>query len=71
MSSGASKPRTGLLGRGGMGNWSDSTAQAGQREEEERKRREDLEAQIVHDVDAGLAPPPAAYHHQGREPEEG
>jgi hypothetical protein len=53
-----------------MGNWSDSTAQAEQREEEERKRKEDIEAQILQDVDAGLAPPPAVYHHQGREQEE-
>ncbi|OIW33250.1 hypothetical protein CONLIGDRAFT_640396 [Coniochaeta ligniaria NRRL 30616] len=71
-SAGTSKPRTGLSGRGGVGNWSDpsTTALTKQQEKEEQERREHLEAQILQDVDAGLAPPPAAYHYQGREQEE-
>lgn len=72
-SGGMSKPRAGLSGRGGAGNWSDSsspTAQAEQQQKEEKKRIQDLEAQILQDVDVALAPPPAAYHHQGREQEE-
>jgi hypothetical protein len=53
-----------------VGNWSDTSALTARAEQEESKKREDLEARILQDVDAGLAPPPAAYHHQGREQDE-
>lgn len=63
------KPKTGLSGRGGVGNWShaDAAAQAAAVEEEERKRRELLEAKIRQDVESDLPPPPPTYHTQGRE----
>jgi hypothetical protein len=66
------KPKAGLSGRGGMGNWSgDVTAlDATAAQEEERKKREELEAKIMQDVEAVLPMPPPAYHHQGRDQDE-
>lgn len=64
------KPRAGLSGRGGMGNWADKSALTAQAEQEEKKKREDIEARIMQDVAAGLAMPAPAYHHQGREQDE-
>ena len=43
-------------GRGGMGNWSDSTSAPAQGDQ--RARMDQLQAKILRDVDAGLAPPP-------------
>ncbi|KAK2070520.1 hypothetical protein P8C59_005006 [Phyllachora maydis] len=61
------KPRAGLTGRGGAGNWTDATAQrAG---DEEQKKRKDLEAKILQDVQAGLVIPPRTYHQHDRESE--
>ncbi|KAK3692526.1 hypothetical protein B0T22DRAFT_447464 [Podospora appendiculata] len=69
----ASKPRTGgLSGRGGVGNWMDSaTAAAGgetpQKVEQERKKLEEMELEVLKNVEAGLAMPRPAYHKQDRD----
>jgi hypothetical protein len=55
-----------------MGNWSsDVTAlDTAAAQEEERKKRDELEAKIKQDVEAVLPMPPPAYHHQGRDQDE-
>ncbi|KAK0722934.1 hypothetical protein B0T26DRAFT_641380 [Lasiosphaeria miniovina] len=63
------KPRTGLSGRGGMGNWRDSTAPQQQSQPQDQKKVEDLELQVLQDVEAGLPPPPRTYHQHDREME--
>jgi hypothetical protein len=60
------KPKVGWTGRGGAGNWSDHP---GQQEEGERKKKEELEARILRDVEAGLSMPPKTYHSHNREQE--
>ena len=62
-----SKTRTGLTGRGGAGNWSNSAAAPDA--DAERHAAEDIQAQILKDVDAGLARPPRAYQQHDREME--
>lgn len=58
-----------LSGRGGAGNWvgpdlSQSQAPAQDGPTHEQQRRATLEAQILQDVEAGLAMPAPAYHTQ-------
>lgn len=55
----------GLTGRGGMGNWTD-TADTQAFDEDEEKRRHDLEAKVLQDVEAGLKMPTPSY--QGARP---
>jgi hypothetical protein len=66
VSASSAKPKVALVGRGGVGNWSDSTAE---REEEERRMRAELEARIALDVEAGLAMPKKTYHTHDRDME--
>jgi hypothetical protein len=64
------KPKpTGLSGRGGVGNWTDTSVPSVQEQEEERKKVEHLEMKVLHDVEAGLAMPPRTYHQHDREME--
>ncbi|KAK3333441.1 hypothetical protein B0T19DRAFT_474132 [Cercophora scortea] len=68
----ASKPRTGgLSGRGGVGNWKDSAASAGettpQKVEQERKKLEEMELEVLKNVEAGLAVPRPAYQKVDRD----
>jgi hypothetical protein len=60
-----SKPKTGLSGRGGVGNWTDTTIADGA--SDDKNKREALEAKIVQDVELGLMPPPRTYHQPERE----
>ncbi|KAL8370341.1 hypothetical protein RB595_000630 [Gaeumannomyces hyphopodioides] len=60
----------GLGGRGGAGNWSDSNGSGGSSVPPwERPTMDQLQAKIVKDVDAGLAPPPKTYHQSDRDVE--
>ncbi|KAL8420069.1 hypothetical protein RB594_003010 [Gaeumannomyces avenae] len=60
----------GLGGRGGAGNWSDSNGgDGGAVPPWERPTMDQLQAKIVKDVDAGLAPPPKTYHQSERDVE--
>ena len=69
VSASLAKPRAaGLSGRGGMGNWSDDTAQK-EKDEQERRRQQEIEAKIAHDVEASLALPGKTYHQHDREME--
>lgn len=60
----AGKSKSGLTGRGGVGNWSDKKSQGA---EVDKKRKDDLEAKIVHDVEEGLALPPRIYRQHERD----
>lgn len=57
------KPKAGHAGRGGAGNWAPTTTE---HDEGERKRREDLEAKILQDVELGLPMPPKTYQTHDR-----
>lgn len=61
------KPKAGLSGRGGAGNWSADVNALAAAEGEEKQKQAELEARIMQDVEAGLPPPPPAYHHSGRD----
>lgn len=73
----AGKPRTtGLVGRGGAGNWTDDGAATaghdgaeGGEESEENVRRQQIAAQIAQDIDANLPAPPKTYHQHDRDME--
>ncbi|KLU87520.1 hypothetical protein MAPG_06519 [Magnaporthiopsis poae ATCC 64411] len=56
-------------GRGGMGNWSSDSGTTAQAQGDERARMSLLQAKILKDVDAGLAPPPKTYHQSDRDVE--
>ncbi|KIH92213.1 hypothetical protein SPBR_03198 [Sporothrix brasiliensis 5110] len=58
----SARPRPGLSGRGGAGNWAASAAAAADLEEEQKRKEAAIAAQIQQDVEAGLAMPPKAYH---------
>lgn len=58
-SANASGPRTGLMGRGGMGNWSDAPAQ--EQAKAEKDKQAAVEKKVAADVDAGLKAPAKAY----------
>ncbi|CAK7563232.1 MAG: hypothetical protein SEPTF4163_001095 [Sporothrix epigloea] len=58
----STRPRPGLSGRGGAGNWAASAAAAAEQEENQRRKQAALEAQIEQDVEAGLPLPPKTYH---------
>ncbi len=68
----ANKPRVGLGGRGGAGNWTDGSNPVPnpQHQEREQKKVEDLELKVLKDVDAGLAVPAPAYKAVGGKREE-
>ena len=61
------KPRVGLGGRGGAGNWTTNEPHAAAQREEEQKLVEDLELKVLRDVEAGLAMPAPAYRQAERE----
>lgn len=71
----AGKPRTGLSGRGGAGNWTDTdAAQAGEGDgegdgivDDVQSRQSQIEDKIVHDIEASLPPPPKTYHQHDRD----
>ncbi|CAK7202645.1 hypothetical protein SEUCBS139899_005371 [Sporothrix eucalyptigena] len=58
----SARPRPGLSGRGGAGNWAASAAAAAEQEEEQRRKEAAIAAQIEQDVEAGLPMPPKTYH---------
>ncbi|CAK7239256.1 MAG: hypothetical protein STHCBS139747_000685 [Sporothrix thermara] len=62
VTSSSARPRPGLSGRGGAGNWAASAAAAAEQEEAQRRKEEAIAAQIEHDVEAGLPMPPKTYH---------
>ncbi|ROW17563.1 hypothetical protein VPNG_00776 [Cytospora leucostoma] len=62
----AGKPRAGLTGRGGAGNW---TGDAERHEFEEEAERQRIAEKIKHDIDASLPPPPKTYHQHDRDME--
>lgn len=69
VSASLARPRAGgLSGRGGAGNWSDDTAQ-GERETQDRRQQQEIEAKIAHDVEASLQMPGKTYHQHDREME--
>ncbi|CAK7263870.1 hypothetical protein SEPCBS119000_000719 [Sporothrix epigloea] len=58
----AIRPRPGLSGRGGAGNWAASAAAAAEHDEKQLRKQAAMEAQIEQDVEAGLPLPPKTYH---------
>lgn len=60
------KPRAGLSGRGGMGNWSSADDQAA-KDEAEKEKQHEIESKITQDVEAGLPMPPKTYHQHDRD----
>ncbi|CAK7230218.1 hypothetical protein SCUCBS95973_007499 [Sporothrix curviconia] len=58
----SARPRPGLSGRGGAGNWAASAAAAAEQDEEQRRKEAAMAAQIEQDVEAGLPMPPKTYH---------
>ncbi|ORY70153.1 uncharacterized protein BCR38DRAFT_333275 [Pseudomassariella vexata] len=58
----AQTARAGLSGRGGAGNWTTDEGQKVYNEEQEKKRKAALDAQVFNDVKAGLQPPRRVYH---------
>lgn len=69
----AGRPRTGLVGRGGAGNWTDEggaheDAEVND-EDEETMRRQQIAAQIAQDIEANLPAPPKTYHQHDRDME--
>lgn len=60
------KPRAGLSGRGGAGNWAADTSAAAV-DREEREKKEALDAQVLRAVEAGLPTPPRTYHLHNRD----
>lgn len=72
----AGRPRVGLTGRGGAGNWTggDATAEAGENGTngdgpEDKERRQQIADRIRNDIDASLPPPPKTYHQHDRDME--
>ncbi|KAI0542263.1 hypothetical protein GGR58DRAFT_453299 [Xylaria digitata] len=63
-------------GRGGAGNWADGESEGARRakDEQDRRRKEALDAGIAQEIRASLAQPPRTYHlHEpgrGRRPED-
>lgn len=65
----AGKPKTGLSGRGGAGNWMDDGAAAAEEAEQEKTRQRQIADQIAHDIDESLPAPPKTYHQHDRDME--
>lgn len=66
----AGKPRTGLNGRGGAGNWADDSAtEKDGAAAEGQARQQQIADQVAHDIDASLPPPPKTYHQHDRDME--
>ncbi|KAI1384565.1 uncharacterized protein F4822DRAFT_366940 [Hypoxylon trugodes] len=66
-------PRAGLSGRGGAGNWTLTESEEPYDREQERKRREALDAHILQDIRESLPQPSRIYYMhgpgRGRKPE--
>ncbi|KAL1899409.1 hypothetical protein Sste5346_002805 [Sporothrix stenoceras] len=62
VTSSSARPKPGLSGRGGAGNWAASAAAAAELEEEQKRKEAAIAAQIQQDVEAGLPMPPKTYH---------
>lgn len=73
----AGRPRAGLTGRGGAGNWTggggggDNNNNNNNAEglEEEKAEQQRIAARIRQDIDASLPAPPKTYHQHDREME--
>lgn len=65
----AGKPRSGLSGRGGAGNWTDSDAAKDGNADDVQSRQSQIEDKVVHDIEANLPPPPKTYHQHDRDME--
>lgn len=76
----AGRPRTGLVGRGGAGNWTDDGgaaattaggggAEGNEEDDKEETRRQQIAEQIAQDIEASLPAPPKTYHQHDRDME--
>lgn len=64
----AGKPRAGLTGRGGAGNWQEDGATTGGVTGTHAKQQQ-IEDQVRNDIAASLPPPPKTYHQHNRDME--